>query len=426
MKLQNNFTFIDLPGDPVQYVTFDGQLDIILRRHRDIIINVNLPSPLKSFTLESEKDWFYHPDKKIRTKKISITNGEQVHIWTSRNFKGSLAIKSGKTTHISFEVEKIFKTEAINDKFGDYKYKPAPLILSTSSNKSNKAPTDNSQEIMHIIDVKSKNNAPDYIINAIQKGSSSLDLDSYGIITIDWICGQIAASIGYHIDNNTWIKEIRGIKIKLQRAANKYYIIFKGNPRTRSYLTGTRYGTENTKVVSILAGAGSFRGTAQAAWNACNPALLEKGSLKLTGAGFAIFFSIAISVAEWYADYKHPTQGQPQKDFFDLAASIGIGIGKTIIAGGLASILISAIATPALATLALTPPGWVIVAGAIAVSIIIGFAVDHLDKSTSTTDKTASKLRSAWQYLENKEPAQYNKARLYGKFSYLHPATNSN
>jgi hypothetical protein len=94
---QHNKIFIDLPDEPWESNTFNGQLDIVLRRPRDVIININLPSPFAKFTLEADQDCFYDIKTKQRLKKMDYANGEKVHLWLGRDFKGSLFLKSGKT-----------------------------------------------------------------------------------------------------------------------------------------------------------------------------------------------------------------------------------------------------------------------------------------------------------------------------------------
>jgi len=427
---QKNYIYIDLPGDPISHPTFDGQLDVILKRHRDIIIDINLPSPFKNFNLEAEKDWFYDEKKNVRTQKALFPNGERAHIWVSREFKGKLFLKSGKIIYATFDIGSIFQAEKSKAKYDDYKYKPAPLILTAAQGKR-EAEGNIKQETLHIIAANINSATPDYIIKSIQTGSTSLNLDSQGVLTIDWICGQIAAGTGARVDNNAWYKEIKGQAIRLEKVMHKsgpkYYIIFKGTTNTREYLTAARYGANNTKVLSILAGAGSFKGTAQASWNAANPSLIEKqaGKMmpKVTGAGIAVLFSIAISTAEWYADYTHPTPGQPRKDLFDLAGSVGITLAKAMLAGAIGSAVTSLVATSILAFTSVTPVGWAVLLGAIVISVAVGFAIDYADKKTGTTDGASAKMRSAWKYLTERSPNQYPlTANPQPGFLAMHPA----
>ncbi|MEN3031083.1 hypothetical protein [Chromobacterium amazonense] len=427
---QLNTVFIDLPGEPISHPAFSGQLDIILRRHRDIVIDINLPSPFKSFDLVAEKDWFYDEKKKARVQKTQFSNGERAHVWVSRDFKGKLFLKSGSVIFSTFDIESMFHAERANSAYADYKYKPAPIILAAAESKAGVA-TNDQQEVMHVFDVNVNGSAPDYVVNFIRSGAASLALDTQGVITINWIFTQIAAVAGMRIDSNIWYREIKNSKILLKRVMHKsgpkYYIVFKGSTASRKYLTAAKYGAGNTKVLSILAGAGSFKGTAQAAWNAANPTLLERKSGKamprVTGAGIAVLFSIAVSAAEWYADYSHPIPGQPQKDLFDLAASIGIGLAKTFVAGAIGSVLASVIATGVVMLGGATPVGWAVMIGAMAISVVAGFIMDNEDKSRGITDGASAKMRSAWKYLTERSPNQYPLSARPGVGYYnLHPA----
>ncbi|WP_146042152.1 hypothetical protein [Chromobacterium sinusclupearum] len=427
---QLNTVFIDLPGQPISHPAFSGQLDIILRRHRDIVIDINLPSPFKSFDLVAEKDWFYDEKKKVRVQKATFSNGQRAHVWVSRDFKGKLFLKSGSIVYSTFDVESIFRSESSSAAYGDYKYKPAPLIL-TATESNGRVETSEHQEVMHVIAVNVNSSTPDYVVKFIQSGAASLGLDSQGVITLNWICTQIAAASGVRIDNNIWYRELKGIKINLVRVIHKsgpkYYIVFKGTTGSRQYLTAARYGAGNAKVLSILAGAGSFKGTAQAAWNAANPAIIERQGGKVmprvTGAGIAVLFSIAISTAEWYADYTHPVPGQPRKDLFDLAGSVGIGLAKTLIAGAVGSAISSLIATSMLGVAAVTPVGWVVLIGGLVISVGVGFLMDYMDKKEGVTDGASVKMRSAWKYLTERSPNQYPlAANPNGGYFKLHPA----
>ena len=151
---QHNKIFIDLPDEPWESNTFNGQLDIVLRRPRDVIININLPSPFAKFTLEADQDCFYDIKTKQRLKKMDYANGEKVHLWLGRDFKGSLFLKSGKTIYANFEISKLFEQEKKHSLYSNHTYKPAPLILEASKdNLEETSGISARQEMMHVVEV---------------------------------------------------------------------------------------------------------------------------------------------------------------------------------------------------------------------------------------------------------------------------------
>lgn len=429
---QNNKIFIDLPDEPWESNAFNGQLDIVLRRPRDVIININLPSPFAKFTLESDQDCFYDIKSKQRLKRMEYANGEKVHLWVGRDFKGSLFLKSGKTIYANFEIAKLFEQEKKHSLYSDYTYKPAPLILEASKdNQTEASGISTQQEMMHIVEVKSEAQAPDYILSAIRSGAESLKLDSQNVITINWIVSQVVGSAGYGLDNKQWITELWNKPIRLQRVMHKSgiknYIIFKGNARLRTLFTASRYAADNAKVLSILGGAGSFKGTAKAAWSAANPVLISGSGagMRPTGVGIAIIFSIGISVAEWYSDYsKLDAHGKPTKDFFDLAGNVGLSLAKTVVAGEIGSLALSFFASIGMMA-GLTPIGLIVAGIAVGISIAIGFYLNKADAEYSATSKLTDALRKSWEYITSVEPNSYKATyRPYGVNTSLHPASN--
>lgn len=174
-------------------------------------------------------------------------------------------------------------------------------------------------------------------------------------------------------------------------------MVFKGNQQLREYFTASRYGVTHSKVVSITGGAGSTAGLRHGAWDAA------KGSVRKAGA-FAVVLTIALDTAEWMNDYEErdPKTGKPKKDFFDLAFKIGIDLLKA----GLSAAL-GAVAMGALIFLGVVTGGAAVVVGAIILSIVIGFAIDWIDKKTGATDGVSKLLRNAIEYLEKKMPTDY-------------------
>lgn len=89
---------IDLPGEVIQCYIHKTKLEILLRKHRDVIFDLKLFKGA-SYSVEAEKSDFYNArDKKIvqitKKEKVTFTDGEQMHLHVGRNFEGHLILKS--------------------------------------------------------------------------------------------------------------------------------------------------------------------------------------------------------------------------------------------------------------------------------------------------------------------------------------------
>jgi hypothetical protein len=89
---------IDLPGEEVRCVVRKPKLEIMLRKHRDVVFDVRLFKGMQ-YTVEAYEGDFYNArDKKIvlraRRQKVIFTDGERLHLWVGRGFRGSLILKA--------------------------------------------------------------------------------------------------------------------------------------------------------------------------------------------------------------------------------------------------------------------------------------------------------------------------------------------
>lgn len=447
-------TCIDLPGETVRCYFYKSKLQIMLRKHRDVIFEINLGKGA-AYTIEADQADFYNArDKKLvefrRKQKVTFKDGERMHMWVSREFKGHLLLKSNGKLLARYEPNAIDPTRYD----ADPATKPAPLIVVMgygdsapfSTSRSGTAgqctaanpkglsaeelmrmpfheqrlysmtgetkfiPVGTTQaagqspQDMYVVEVKNPDahDMPESIASFIKHGGEETAVDTTGIMTRNWLFGQIAGAGAYYSDNYKWINELWNQKFRLQKVVHKnvglrYYIVFKGNPGLRQYITAARYGVLNSKVISISGGAASLKGIRHAAWDA------TKGSLKKAGA-LAVIFTIALDTAEWLGDYEQRDlkTGKPKKDFFDLATKIGIDLVKAGVSAALGALAMAA----AVALGALTV-GIAVVVGAIVVSIAVGVLLDYLDKRTGATERATWATRNAIGYLEKKLPSDY-------------------
>jgi len=448
---------IDLPGEKAKCYLYKSKLQVVLRKHRDVIFDIDLGIG-STYTIEAEKSDFYNArDKKLvefkKNHKVTFKDGEQLHLWVSRRFKGHLILKANGKIIGRYEPNALDPRRYDEDP----KTKPAPLIVVMNVNagrkKAESASTKNAnigvcspsnpeglsaEELMrkpayerrlyalnslqasttnqvanesqnegqdvHVVEIKDLHGqeVPEQIANFFKKGGEETAIDSNGVMTRNWLWSQIVGATAYYADNKNWINELWKQKFYIQKvihktAGTRWYIVFKGLPGLREYLTSARYSVLNPKVLAISAGAGSLSGMRHAAWDA------TKGSLKKAGA-LAVFFTIALDTAEWLGDYEQrdPKTGKPKKDFFDLAVKIGVDLAKAGLSAALGTIAMGLLVAAGVVT-----GGAVVVVGAIVLSVAFGFALDWLDKKTGATDRAAQAVRDAHQHLESKLPDDY-------------------
>lgn len=114
---------IDLPGEAVQCWRSTDKVKVILRKHRDVIFDINI-NPGATYTVESGLDFYCSRDKKL-LKLAHFQDGERFHIWIGRNFKGSLVLKSGGFIMGSYEANVLDSKEYD----ANPKTKPEPLLV---------------------------------------------------------------------------------------------------------------------------------------------------------------------------------------------------------------------------------------------------------------------------------------------------------
>lgn len=83
---------IDLPGESVQCWRSTDKVQVILKKHRDVIFELSLAQE-KKYTVESTGSDFYNANKKKIVagggkERILFADGERLHLWISRDFKG--------------------------------------------------------------------------------------------------------------------------------------------------------------------------------------------------------------------------------------------------------------------------------------------------------------------------------------------------
>lgn len=413
---------IDLPGEAVRCWRSSEKVEVILRKHRDVILQFKM-KPASTYTVESEpnpvlragspgrphesilsqRDFYNARDKKLveaRLKqKVHFQDGEQLHLWVGREFNGVLLVKRGDEVVGRFEPN-VFDPFAYGS---NPKAKPAPMIVvvdSTTPDAGTSRSTPGSTETMHVLEVRRNlGSLPDDIADFFKKGGGETAVDTSKLMTRNWLWAQITGTIAYLDSNKAWIRELWTQKFLITKVKDKAYIIFKGNHKLREYLKGTRYLSDNSKVVAISAGAGTLKGAHKAAWDA------SKGSFK-GAAGWAVVFTISLDVAEWLSDYeaRNPNTGRPKRDFFDLGAKIFTDVAWAALGAWIGSVATSIILTLTGGAIL----GAVVVVGAIAAAVLVGYGLAWLDSKFGITTTIAETARNSAAHLDKKFPNDYS------------------
>jgi len=407
---------IDLPGEVAECSGNSSSYKIILRKHRDVIFDINQGDG-KTYTVEATDSDFYNArDKKLifvlRKGTVSFKDGERLPLRVSRGFKGALLLKSEGKILMRVEPNELDKHQHGHDP----KEKPAPIIIALGKGKAGQnsaAPATKAasstapQQTMQIVEVKKTSvDTPQEIANFFEHGGEETAIDAKGLMTRNWLWAQIVGAAAYYNDNQHWVKELWGSKFYLKKivhknAGAKWYVIFKSPPGLRDFLTAAKYGTASEKVLAISMGAGTAAGLRHAAWES------SKGALKKAGL-LAIVFTITLDISEWYADYAEvdPKTGKHKKDFADLFAKVGMDLTYAVTGAALATVGMAL--TVLFAGFAgITIGGAFIVIGTIVASVYFGYKLAGIDKDNDITNKLAKKLREVTDHLNEKHPKDY-------------------
>lgn len=456
---------IDLPGEDVRCVVHKPKLEIMLRKHRDVIFEIQLFKGM-SYTVEADQSDFYSArDKKIvqhtRKQIITFKDGERLHLWVSRDFKGSLILKASGKVLGRYKPSMLDQTRYD----ADPTTKPAPMVIalrneanptstSQGSSKSCKAsdplgidhwtlrpvptafgldaltmysrnrPTTSAPEqhpTVAVIDGDSKG-MPQRLKDFFAAGggkSGMADVDPNEVATRNWLLGQLAGTAAYAGDNWNWLRHsinkqadgaFKLVSAKVAYVRGKVRIYFTGYSAKNPVFGPGGHGPGNAKILQIYAGIGkagsAFRSTAMAV-----------GGTFKGNALVSFIFGSATSWSEWQAD--------AQKDGHDLAAALVTSLVKAVIAAALTVAVVAAIVFILMVVAKITVAAIVVGAMTLITGWALNYAVDAIDKQIGKAwlgqgngDGTAAAiapwLRNAgkwlgdsWDHLNAKFPNDY-------------------
>lgn len=429
---------IDLPGEAIQCVVHKPKLELVLRKHRDVIFDIQLFKGMQ-YTVEAHDSEIYNlRDKKIvpRKKAVSFKDGEQLHLWIGREFKGNLTLKANGKLLGQYAIPALdpCKYDA------EPTTKPAPFVVALKNQPNTQSPwlpllpnkmeganqlsqsapllgplelsssQPHASASMHVVEINpSLGTMPDEIANFFKNGGESTAIDpETKLMTRNWLWAQITAGAAYISDaalsKEPWLKDLWRQRFHLQKVAHKsgpkWYVIFKGQPGLRNYMKGVRYLTDNTKVVAITAGVGSIKGVHKASWEAA------KGTFK-GAAKFALILTVALDTAEWLADYedRDPKTNKPKRDICDLIAKICTDVVWGTL-GAVIGVAIMSLAVPGLVAAGLAFGG-VVAIGSVLVAIGVGLGLAYMDSKLGITSGIAEVIRNVADKLEKSRPNDY-------------------
>lgn len=366
LALTKQTVCIDLPGETVSCWRSTDKVQVILRKHRDVIFDLKLTSDRK-YTVESTGSDFYHADKKklIAGKgrqRVLFNDGERLHLWISREFKGELLLKLEGKVLIRVDPAKLDETkydelpaskpDPIVVSIGESRQAPAENRKSTllkldklelssrqSQHRLNSAPIDEDCPLVCVIETNLKG-APAAVVKAIENdgGNSGLvDVDPFDVATRNWITGQLTGAAAYVVDNWGWLREsldgrthqgfkLVSAKIHYVRGQARFY--FSGYSKHNKIFGPGGFGSGHKHIMTIFGGVGKV-GT-----------VLKSTAKGILGtfkncALVSFIFNSGVSFLEWKAD--------ASKDGYDLFATLMMNAIKAVVVAAIVAPLVAAI-----------------------------------------------------------------------------------
>ncbi len=438
---------IDLPGETVQCWRSSDNVRVTLRKHRDVIFDLNLGKG-KSYTVQATHSDFYNArDKKLiyahRREVVTFNDGERLHLWVTRHFKGALELKCGSDTLMKLTPNEV-DTLAYDDA---PKTKPAPIIITLGPSVMSRAvpsntvptkpspgsphmplpvaaPTDEQSSIVCVVEGTLRGMPAVVSEHFAKRGGKTglVTIDPYETATRNWIWGQVAGTVAYAADNWSWLrasldskthKGFRLVSAKAHMVRGKVRFYFSGYSKFNTIFGPGGFGPGHDRIMNIFAGAGKTTSSFAAAGKGV-------ASTFKSCALISFLFGAATSIAEWKEDVR--------KDGYDLAATLIVGVAKAVISAALVAALVALFVMGVMLAGAAAVP--VILIGLLTVTFGVGtsYLVEAADKSVgkaatgdaANNDGLASALapalrragnsiEGAWQVLMDLYPRDYER-----------------
>ncbi|GLR27102.1 hypothetical protein [Limnobacter litoralis] len=415
----------DLPGETVRCIRKKPKLRVVLRKHRDVVFDINLGLG-GQYSVESEQSDFYNTrDKKLIRPKTQVvfSEGERLHLWVSRTFMGALLLKHNGKLIARYEPNQLDPhTCTAQNPEG----KPAPLIVSmqlphfdvlepiqTQLDKTTEYYEKKAQMIqktIYVVEVKDwGKEIPLQIVKFLQNGGKETAIDDDGVLTRNWLLSQLIGTTESIYHQREIVKDLISTKFYLKAFFRKngtkvYHIVFKGTAGARKIIKASRYLSNNSQVISITHGTGSFATTAHQSWNTL------KGSVG-KGTAISIIFTIGIDLAEWLKAFQTTNSGDSDSKFnlLDLFTTVGLDITKGAISAAATEVAVSGIlfiTSFVVGTAGL--PFVALLIGTVFIAVAVSTGIDFIDKKYKITDKIGQKIKSSVEELGRKNSNDYS------------------
>lgn len=390
---------LDLPGETVSCWRSSDKIRVVLRKHRDVIFDIALGDG-KSYSVSSEVSDFYNADSKklIESKlkgSVSFNDGQRLHLWVARSFKGHLVLKCNGEVMMKFEPNKVDPSEYDENP----KTKPAPIIIALGGNSASTIPrlrlpsvasakslpplahpssarVDEQCQVICVVEGALKG-APQHIADSFAKGggkSGLADIDPFEVATRNWILGQLAGAAAYVKDNWEWLRAsldgkthlgLKLVKAKVHFVRGKLRFYFSGYSKFNTVFGAGGFGPGNERILSIFGGAGKASSSFKSMANGV------LGTLK-GNALVAFIFSSATAMAEWKAD--------KARDGYDFTASLMTSLLKSMLVAALTAAIVAAVVLIVMVGFGVSLGVLGIGAFTVGVGLALGYAVDVADK----------------------------------------------
>lgn len=421
---------IDLPGEKFRCYVHKPKVQVMLRKHRDVVFDIQLFKGM-SYTVHAEKSDFYNArDKKLveakKRQKVTFKDGEKLHLWVSRKFEGALILKAASGTTLGRYEPNAIDPVRYGEEPGE---KPAPLMvvlknlpeqqtktvpLATALAQAqsqqcklgtpfecrlwNLSPTarlfgvdaitpyernkpvstpPEEHSVVAVVDGDAKG-MPQKILDYFSEGggkSGLADIDTKEVATRNWLLGQLAGTAAYVGDNWNWLRHsinrqaegsFKLVSAKVAYVRGKVRIYFSGFAKNNPVFGLGGHGPGNAKILQVYAGVGQ----AGSAFKSTTQAIA--GTFKANALMSFIFGSVT-SYAEWKED--------AQKDGYDLAAVLLTSVVKAIVAAALTVIVVALILAFLMLVLKVAVAAIVVGGVTIAAGVGINYLVEVADKA---------------------------------------------
>jgi hypothetical protein len=249
--------------------------------------------------------------------------------------------------------------------------------------------------------------------------SGMADIDTNDVATRNWLYGQLAGASAYAGDNWSWLRHsvnrqadgvFKLVKAQMTYVRGKVRIYFSGYSKVNPVFGPGGHGAGNAKILQIYSGVGNTASTFKSAAKGI------AGTFKGNALVSFIFGSVA-SWTEWKVD--------AQKDGYDLAAALLMGLFKAVVAAAATVLLMALTVFLSMALFGALVPALVVGAVTVIAGIALNYVVEALDKKAGRAWMGAANgdglaaglapwLRSAgqwisesWDYLASKMPKDY-------------------